>query len=572
MTEKEKEKILDEHYANIIVRHSRFDNVLNLVAKETINKIDEKFGVVYYPVSEIPDKLVKEYGYTIIPKIYGLLNSKHLMELGVKKVQAVPKLGLYGEGVILGFIDTGIDYLNPAFQYEDHSSRILSIWDQTIVNKEASQDIFYYGTEYHREQINEALHSENPYSIVPSKDNVGHGTILAAISGGSIDQKNDFQGVVPLAEFAVVKIKQAKKNVRDYFFIPDDTICYEQDDIMMGIKYLTNLSHKLKRPIVICIGLGTNQGGHDGNDILSEFINSLGDNVGTAFVIAGGNEGNSNKHFWGTIANNAGYKDVELHVGNNVKGFSMELWGVAPALYSLDIISSKGQHATQLIGLFDDFRKLDFIFDETIVYINHLSIESETGNPFILIRFVNPSAGTWKLRVYNKSQQTTTSFNVWLPMSNFLSEDTYFNNASSETTITSPANAYKVTTVTAYETNTKNIYLKASRGFTAAGNIKPDLAAPGVDVSVTMQDGKYVQVSGTSFAAAYVAGIAAMIFEWGMVKGNYSTINSKQMQRFLIRGAKRQPGLDYPNNIWGYGCANICKTFLSVSNCVDCGV
>lgn len=568
MTREDREKIIRNDFVSIILEYNRSDGVMQNFIEDTRNIINEKYAVFYFPVSRVSVPLANEGAYAAIPKLYGLLDTNNLNEMGVNRVQSNPFLGLQGEGVLLGFVDTGIDYTNQIFKTSENTSRIISIWDQTIENYEADENIFYYGTEYKREQINQALQNENPLTIVPSNDENGHGTMIAGITGGTRDEANDFQGVVQRSEFIIVKLKQAKQSMKDYFSIPEDAICFQQDDIMLGIQYLVNTAYSLKRPIAICIALGTNQGPHDGSSIFSSYISSVGNNTGIAILIAAGNEGNSKKHYFGTIDPSLGSDMVELNVGPNEKGFAMELWGTAPATYSIDLLSPSGEYIPQILPRLRESREIRFLFENTIVIVDYLVIEAQSGDPLVLIRFRNPGPGIWKFRVYGSGAANIT-FHVWLPMSGFISEGTFFLESSPDTTITSPGNTLLSTTVTAYNAATNSIYINASRGYTKNGNIKPDVAAPGVDVLVPLPGNKYQRASGTSIAVAHATGLAAMIMEWGIVRGNFTFISSLQIQRFLIRGVVQDPGTDYPNNIWGYGKVNIYNTFRSFSGAMQ---
>ncbi len=557
-------KIVSNQYANAIVEYNRNDIAMETFADAPLNIVNEKYGVRYFPISDISIKIMGESGYAVIPKLFGLLQTANLDAVGVRLVQDTPFLALRGEGVLLGFVDTGIDYLNPLFSYDDNTTRIVSIWDQTIESLEAPANIFYYGREYKREQINEALASQEPYGIVPSIDEVGHGTMLAGIAGGAKDEVNNFQGVVPFSEIAVVKLKQAKQNLRDYFFIPDDVYCYQEDDIMFGIQYLVGVALELNRPIAICVGLGTNQGPHDGTMILSQFIAWTGSFAGRGIILAAGNEGNSRSHFFGTADRSLGYQEVELMVGENEKGLSIELWGYAPSTYSIDILSPGGQYISQILPRLGERRTIQFLLENTVAYIDYLLIEAQSGNPFILIRFTTPTSGLWKFRVYVRGSENL-SFHIWLPLSNFISGGTYFTNPSPNTTITPPGNTLNSITVTAYNSVTNSIYSSASRGYTFSNVVKPDVAAPGVNVLVPLPGNLYGTASGTSIAAAYTTGIAAMLLEWGIVRGNYNTISNLQLEGFIIRGVVRDSRNTYPNPVWGYGRVNIYNTFISLT-------
>lgn len=565
MTIEDSYKIISNDYINVITEKNRKDSFMKELENYVTNIIDDKYEVIYIPSTFITTNIYRENGYAVIPKLFSLLDTVNLDEMGVGKVQDLPQLGMEGEGVLLGFVDTGIDYTNPVFKNNEGLTRIISIWDQSIENPSATEKNYFFGTEYSREQINEAIQNEDPYSVVPSRDEIGHGTMLAGIAGGSRDEENNFQGVVPLSEFIIVKLKQAKQNLIDQFFIPDGVPCYQEDDIMFGIRYLMNVARSLNRPIVICIGLGTNQGGHYSTTIIEDFISYSGTHVGRAYVIAGGNEGNSKSHYYGVIEQGLGYDEVELLVGEESKGFTMELWGSAPSTYSIDILSPTGQYVPQIYGRLGESREINFLFENTTLYVDFLLIEAQTGDPFIFMRFKSPAKGIWKFRVYARGRENL-NFHIWLPVKPFISPEIYFLNSNPYTTITTPGNAVRTSTVVAYNTATKGIYIEGSRGFTRGGYILPDFAAPGVDVLAPMtgQGNSYTRVSGTSVAAAHTAGLAAMIFEWGIIKGNYETMSSRQVERFLIRGVQTDPSLEYPNRVWGYGTVNIYNTFLSL--------
>lgn len=560
MTTEQRMSIISNDFANAIIEYNRNDEFFRLYRNYFINQVDEKYGVLYFPVSDISNHLLKEYGYAILPRLFGLLENE-LEDLGVSKIRNIPRTDFRGGGVLLGFVDTGIDYTNQVFKYSDNTSRIQSIWDQSIENMEAEENIFFYGTEYTREQINQALQSNDPYSVVPSKDEVGHGTMLAGIAGGS--EYENFQGVAPLTEYLIVKLKPAKQYLKDYFFVPENVPCYQEDDIMLGVKYLITKAKELNRPIAICLGLGTNQGPHDGNIPLSHYISWAGSFTGRAFLVAAGNEGNTRKHYFGRIDPKIGYNSLELNIGKNEPGFSMELWGFAPNKYSIDIQSPSGEYIPKIVSRIGESREIRFLFENTTIFVDHLVVEALTGDPMIFLRFIGPAPGIWKFKIY--SQSTDASFHVWLPLTGFISEETFFNNSNPDTTVTSTGNALLVPTITAYDSNTGSIYMKASRGYTRNNYIKPTVAAPGVNVMVPAPGNQFASASGTSIAAAYATGIAAILFEWGIVKENYYSISSLQIQRFLVRGAEIDNEGIYPNNIWGYGKINIYSTFLSLS-------
>jgi len=562
MTDIERRKIISNEFADLIVEYSENKTSISKFPDDTINIIDEKYAAIYIPADRVNQEFLQKQDFSIIPKLFGLVDTTSLDELGVKKVQNVPSLALNGQGVLLGFVDTGIEYTNPLFKNADKTTRIVSIWDQSIENMQASSDIFYYGTEYSENQINEALKNVAPFTIVPSTDQIGHGTMLAGLAGGSRNEESDFVGVVPLSQFVVVKLKPAKANLKQLTLVPENTICYQENDIMFGITYLLNVANRLGKPIAICIGLGSNQGSHDGRTPLSDLIYTRSNRIGTATVVAAGNEGNSGHHYYGEVDPKLGFNLVEIKVGEGESGFLMELWGNLPGTYSIDITTPNGEYVPRILPKLHASKSINFTFEKTNLLVDYFIVEAQTGDPLILFRFKDPSPGIWKLKVY--AGKISSGFHIWLPMRGFITENTAFINPNPYTTITTPGYSLTAITATAYNSNNQSIYLNAGRGFSRINLIKPDLAAPGVNVYSPLLGNDFGVKSGTSISAALTTGVSAMLLEWGIVKKNYPTMNSQQVKKFLIRGVERNVNLTYPNREWGYGTINIYKTFESL--------
>lgn len=562
MTEECRHQITSNDYADFIVEYNSNYDTFNRFQTDCYNIINYKYGVAYIPMNRITRNVLQEFGYPSFPTCYGLLDTASLAASGVTRIQSIPDLSLRGKDVLIGIVDTGIEYTNNAFKNADNTTRIESIWDQTI-QSENYPGGFFYGTEYSREQINEALNSENPYDIVPSRDEKGHGTFLAGIAAGSPDIINRFSGVVPEAEYVVVKLKEAKSFAKDFFFIPTDVVCYQKNDIMFGVKYLTDVAKRVGKPIVICIGLGSNQCGHDGREFLSEFLSDSAYEIGTGIVIAAGNERNRKHHYYGIVDNAAGFDKVEVNVGENDSGFTMELWGSAPNTYSFDILSPTGEYIPRIPAIVNESRDIKLLFEDTTIYVDYNLVESQTGDQLILIRFQNPTPGIWTFNVYARGD-LTLDYHIWLPIHNFIGENTYFVKPNPDTTVTSPGNALTPMTVTGYNNVSGEIYQFASRGYTRTNVVKPDITAPAVNLIGPTLDNGFGTESGTSLAAAHTAGIVAMLFEWGIVRGNYYTMNSVEAKKFLIRGAKRDSRNRYPNKEWGYGIIDIYNSFESL--------
>lgn len=559
MTPEERERIVSNDYADLLITYSGDVTILQSFEDATIHVINFFNAVVHVPVQQITNNTIVQMGYSVMPSLFGLISQSSIESSGITRIRNIPNFNLRGQGVLIGFLDSGIDYTNPIFRNADNTTKIVSIWDQTIFSDRFPANTFY-GTEYTSEQINEALQSEIPLSIVPSMDEIGHGTMIAGIAAGNEAPESGFYGVAPDAELVIVKLKQAKPYLRDFFRVPRDVPCYQENDIMFAVDYLVNTAIRLNRPIAICIALGTSQGAHDGRGTLSSILSFRAESSGFGIVVAAGNEGNARRHYYGRVDPAVGYDTVELFVGEEEADFSMELWGDSPNVFSVDIQTPSGEHVPRIIPKLDENRDISFIFEQTTIIIDYQIVESQSGDQLILFRFSNPSPGIWRFKVYG-SGDLPSGFNIWLPMQNFISDNTYFIRSDPNITILSLGNARVPITMTAYNSEDDSLYLNASRGYTRIGIIKPELAAPGVNIIAPMLDQTFAEVTGTSASAAHTAGIAAMLLEWAVVKGNQPAMNTLDMKIFMIRGARRDLEIMYPNREWGYGILDIYNVF-----------
>lgn len=563
MTQEESYKITNNDYMDIIIEYNRNQNILKTFEKYSVHIMNEGFAVIYIPVSEVDSFHLSDFGYDAVPNIYTLSSEQSLEASGVYKIRSVPKINLRGKGVVVGIMDTGIDYTNPVFRNNDGTTRILSIWDQTIQSGGETPIAVghtFYGTEYVRERINEALQSPNPLEVVPSIDEVGHGTKLAGIAAGSEDEMNGFSGVAPDVYLVIVKLKPAKDNLKDLYVIPQDKLCYQENDLLWAMDYILYTVRNMDLPLSICIGLGTSIGAHECAGSFNTLVSLGGDTPKVAVSVAAGNEGNAKRHFYSKLNPTSGAITVDLNVGNNEYGFTMELWGDPPLIYSMDILSPSGEYKPVLSERLVETQTIRFIFDQTVIYVNYVLIEQNTGKQVIILRFRKPSAGLWRFHVNGKGN-LAGAFHMWLPAGDLINANTYFIQSDSHTTVTSPGNCYIPITVTAYNSDSGILYPNSGKGLTPSGIFKPTLAAPGVNLPCPSLDHGFTTLTGTSAAAAHMTGICAMLLEWCVVKNNYPDIDTNGLKKFLIRGANRSKNLSYPNPDWGYGIVDVYNTF-----------
>jgi subtilisin family serine protease len=548
--------IVSEDYIDLLVEN----DTLPLFEPAISTFISALNSVVHLPISDFDKCSLGEYPYYIFPTMYIPESMISIEKSGIQQIQRNPNFNLYGQGVLAGIVDTGIDYQHEAFRGRDGTSKIYSIWDQTINEGGSPPEGFTFGTEFTKEQIDEALNNDNPLSIVPSVDEVGHGTMVAGIIAGTENVSANFSGIVPDSELVVVKLKPAKQITKQILAIPADKLCYQESDIMLALTYLLTVSQRLNRPLVVCLALGTNQGGHDGHGVLSRFLSYINRSNGVAVAMSAGNEGNSKRHYLGITLASTEAAEFELNVGANENEFAMEIWQQVPFRLSIEFRSPTGEYVAPIYPAFNECLELNFIFEPTVIWINNTLLDSESGDQLILLRFFTPQEGIWRFGVRN-IENVSSEFNAWLPAGNLISNDTYFLNSSPDITITAPGDAPDPLTVTAYDPSTEGIAIFSSRGYTRLGGIKPEIAAPGVNLVCPTINNSYGTVSGTGAAAAHTAGIIAMVLEWAVVEDNFPIINGFIIKEMLIRGAKRSPTLTYPNNIWGYGKIDILGLF-----------
>lgn len=544
---------------------------------DCIDFVNSTLAVVYVPLSTVTPSTYTSYTYSAVPKLYSLLDVTSMDAAGITPAGELPVLNNQGAGVIVGFVDTGINYTDSLFRNVDGSTRIIGIWDQTnnsdnsnnIENETAKPFSAFsalYGTQYTAEEINLALNSDNPASIVPTRDENGHGTFLASIAAGNRDERAGFSGAAPQASIAMVKLKPAKQYLRDFYLIQDGAEAYQENDIMMGVSYLYFLARKYSMPLVVCIPLGTNMGSHMGMSRLGQYLNQVSLSNGSAVITAAGNETGARHHFRAVMDADTDEVTAELRVGEREAGFSMELWAENMGAYTVGFISPTGEVAREISVPLRGENTVSFLLEQTQITVYTQIADVSAGSQFIFMRFENPMSGIWRILIRN-SLDIRETFHLWLPVRGFITDETYFLRPDPDTTITDPGNARYPITVTAYDHTKNSIYIHASRGYSLSGRIKPDLAAPGVNIlGASVSGRRLTRMSGTSVSAAHLAGAAAILLNWGVLNANYPYLNTPVLKSIFVRGAQRNPALTYPNREFGYGTLNLYEAFLHLRN------
>lgn len=524
-----KVEILNESFASVIISPSKIEEFVSFFEIEYIEFPKRMFYI-----------LRESYGKACLANVHDQL-----------------PYNLLGRGVILGIIDSGIDYTHPDFRNEDGSTRILSLWDQTIKGNPPIG--FSQGTEYSREQINEALlapTSEETFAIVPSSDEVGHGTAVAGVAGGNGRLSNGREvGVAPGAEFIIVKVGTEIENS-----FPRTL------EVMRGLKYVIDKAIALDKPIAINIGFGMAQGGHDGRTLLELFIDQMAVRWKCNIVVGTGNQGNQANHVKGVIGLDQ-EREIQFVISPNQPYYAFNVWKSfidtfdikikAPSGEETDRISSLTNNTLYSVGktnVFINFSEPSFInSDEQIAVF----MESQDGSIDL---------GIWTITIYGLSI-INGSYNIWGATKETTGYETIFLQPNSSNTLTIPSTSTSTISVAAFSPYTNQVTASSGRGFTRDERIKPDLAAPGMDIITTNNQGGYSLATGTSIAAAFVTGGAALLMEWGIIKGNNSSLYGEPLKIALIRNARRlATDISYPNQLWGYGAFCLEDTLISLIN------
>lgn len=550
--------VYSNDYYDIIVSRS---DVIAGVEDICHQEVADQYVIYYLNRNEVPPLSIGVYKYVNIPKCFTTLDQISLEASGITKVQTQRNLELKGDHILIGFLDTGIVYENSAFRNTDGSSRITAIWDQTIESDRHPQG-FIYGTEYTKSEIDAALRETKPRDLVPTTDENGHGTKLAAIAAGSEDVANDFIGAAPYADIAVVKLKPAKQYLRDFYYIKEDAVAYQENDIFTAIDYLNKLAEKRGEPLVLCIGLGTNQGNHGGGSRIASFLDNVAAAYRRAVCIAVGNEATARHHFYGNVREGTSEK-TEINVTADMKGFVVELWGRSSELFAVSVTSPTGEVMPRVPVWNGQQQKQRFVLENTRVTVDYQLGGVRNREQLVYMDFEAPKAGLWTVEVF-PYRVIDGNFNMYLPISDFLEKEVYFVRSNPDMTLTVPSSAELPMAVGGYNAVTEGTFIESGRGYSMDGTIKPDFAAPAVEVFTQNKFGRYEKMTGTSAAAAISAGACALLLEWNIDFMDNRTVNSIELRNQIVNGARKMENQLYPNREEGYGRLDLYQTILNM--------
>ncbi|OOM82551.1 subtilase family protein [Clostridium puniceum] len=529
--------------------------------------ITDTIGVISVRLEDV-DKLLNDVPEIVFLGIRTMFVLQDISPSSVDNINNIkinPYLDLTGRNVLIGMVDTGMDYLNDEFIRADDTSRVVSIWDQTI--EDNTNNTVYIGQVYSNEQINNAIkayrNNEDPYKIVPSRDEIGHGTKAAGIIGGR-GYTNEFQGIANESNFVIVKLLESpnfKKQLRENDL--QEVPVYNGSEVLAGLEFLRKIAIEQNKPMVIYIGVGSTEGSHDGTNLISRYVTSLGNNRGICCVAGVGNEGDSQGHASGYIKNVGDIKVVDLKIPREIKYFQLNIWVRRPNVASINVISPTGEASTIIEAKIGKIQPIKFVFLDTTMVIRYYQPEHFTGHELINIVFNNIKPGIWSFNLIG-DYIIDGRYDIWLSPKNTLPENTVFLEPDPFSTLTMPSEAVNVVTVAYY--GNKNALIAASgKGFNTNNLINPDISTIGINILTTKVSGGVTTFSGSSAATAVVAGACAILLQWGIVDGNDTTMYSKKVRSYLMYGAIRNQLYRYPSREIGYGEFDLLGTFNVIS-------
>ena len=510
-----------------------------------------------YAILTVPESLVERLA--LVPEIEYIEKPKRLffsVNQG-KTASCIPavqnaRYDLYGDGVLVALLDSGVDYAHPDFRNEDGTTRILALWDQTIPGR--PPEGYRIGTEYTQQEINEALAADTEsarYALVPSRDVSGHGTrVLGIAAGNGRASGGRYRGIASHSPILAVKLGMPREEG-----FPRTT------ELMQGLDYCIRKALELRLPVAVNISIGNTYGAHDGTSLLETYIADIANVWKSVICIGTGNEGYAAGHAAGILQERT-TEIVELAVGEYETAFSIQIWKSYLDEVDITLISPGGRRAGPIQKLLGAQR---FVLEETeiLLYYGEPSPYSQSQEIYLelLPRGDYVDTGIWTLELA-AGEIRDGHYHIWLPSSAALNGGTRFLRASADTTLTIPSTARRIAAIGAYDSRTLTYADFSGRGGTCDLREKPVLVAPGVRILTTAPGGTYAEATGTSFATPFATGAAALLLQWGIVDGNDPYLYGEKAIAYLKKGTRPLPAYaEYPNPEVGWGRLCILEAF-----------
>lgn len=533
---------------DLIIKYSGNLEAVREIAS-SVTELSNEYAILTVPESRIEQLAqIPEIEYIEKPKrlFFEAANGKRVS--CILPVQTAP-LKLFGAGILTAVIDSGIDYSHPDFRNTDGSTRIRALWDQSIAGN--PPEGYFLGTEYTQDQINAALQEPTKVrqeQVVPSRDVSGHGTSVAAIAAGNGRGSvgGIYAGVAPESELLIVKLGNPRQGG-----FPRTT------ELMQGVDYVLRKALEYRMPVAINISFGNTYGSHEGTSLLERYLDDMSNYWKSVICVGSGNEGTSAGHTSGMLKEREEQR-VELGVQQREPALNVQLWKSYVDEVDISVIGPSGVRVGPISERLGTQR---FRIDATEILLYYGKPSPYQTNQEIYFDFIPTGSyidsGVWQF-VLTPRKVVTGIYQMWLPSQSVLNQGTAFLNPVSSDTLTIPSTASRVVTVGAYDARSFSYADFSGRGALEKNAEmwvqKPDLAAPGVRVTTAKAGGGYGEYSGTSFAVPFVTGSAALLMEWGIIRGNDPYLYGEKVKAYLRRGARHLPGYErWPNNQLGYG-------------------
>jgi subtilisin family serine protease len=414
---------------------------------------------------------------------------------------------------------------------------------------------YTYGTRYSNEDINELLRSGSELRL----DDIGHGTGIAGIAAGS--GRSGDVGIAPKAGIIGVRLGGGASRTSTL-----------TTNVMRALKYVIDSAQNFGMPVVVNLSFGTNEGSHENTSLFEQYVDDMSERWETVIVVSAGNEGDVGHHYSGMV--NTGQEvDINFGVGVNLETLYITMWHDFADLFEISLVMPSGRIASMSIE-YDQFVQKELEGITVYTYLRQPTQNNSSAERLFVLRARSNQIphGVYKISL-RAVDIVNGIFDMWLPTVESVTNATSFLTPTLSNTITLPGTAYKVVTVAGYNAPLGSIASFSGRGYATESNqIKPDMTAPAVGVSMPNIGGGYTVRSGTSFAAPFVTGATALFMQWGIVKGNDPFLYGQRMKAFLHRGAQRNHAISYPNPIWGYGTLCIKNTLDELMNYAGGGI